>query len=53
MHLAEATAVADVHISSLLSVFLNPELNPVWNERLVEQRLVHVDGRRLAFQVYR
>ena len=52
VHLAEAFATADVHISSLLAVFLTPELNPVWNERLVEQRLFMLDGKRVAFQVY-
>ena len=36
--LAEAHQVVNVHISSLLGVFLTPELNPVWNDRLVEQR---------------
>lgn len=52
LQMAEAFHVTDVHISSLLAVFLTPELNPVWNERLVEQRLFMLDGRRVAFQVY-
>lgn len=50
--LAEAHQVANVHISSLLGVFLTPELNPVWNDRLVEQRLLYLDGIRHAYQVY-
>ena len=50
--LAEAFQVANVHISSLLGVFLTPELNPVWNDRLIEQRLLYIDGRRHAYQVY-
>ena len=50
--LAEAFQVANVHISSLLGVFLTPELNPVWNDRLIEPRLLYIDGRRHAYQVY-
>ena len=50
--LAEAHQVANVHISSLLGVFLTPELNPVWNDRLVEQRLLYLNGIRHAYQVY-
>ena len=41
-----------MHISSLLGVFLTPELNPVWNDRLVEQRLLYLNGIRHAYQVY-
>ena len=52
VHLAEAVAVSDVHVSSILAVFLTPELNPVWNDRLMEQRLMTLDGRKVAFQVY-
>lgn len=52
MHLAESVQVVDVPVASLLAVFLTPELNPVWNERLVEQRLLTLNGQRLAFQVY-
>ena len=50
--LAEAHQVVNVHISSLLGVFLTPELNPVWNDRLVEQRLLYLNGIRHAYQVY-
>ena len=50
--LAEAHQVVNVHISSLLGVFLTPELNPVWNERLTEQRLLDIGGIRHAYQVY-
>ena len=49
--LAEAFQVANVHISSLLGVFLTPELNPVWNDRLIEQRhrrIIRVAGRHQA-----
>lgn len=50
--LAEAFQVANVHISSLLAVFTSPELNPVWNDRLIEQKLLYIDGKRHAYQVY-